>query len=96
MIVRNSVALLFPLLILLPCTSVLTLAQTQTTGSLAGTVKGPTGAVMKGAEVTVLSRAISNQRKVMTDSEGNYSMPLLTTRYLPGECDRQWIHESSV
>ena len=52
-------------------------AQTQTTGRIAGTMRDPNGAVIVGAEVTVVSRATGDQRKASTDSEGNYAVPLL-------------------
>jgi hypothetical protein len=52
-------------------------AQTQTTGRIAGTVKDQNGAVIPGAEVTVISKATGDKRSVTTDSEGNYAVPLL-------------------
>ena len=52
-------------------------AQSQTTGRLAGTVKDQNGAVIVGAEVTVTSLATAEERKVTTDTEGNYTVPLL-------------------
>src|SRR4029077_9714220 len=53
------------------------LAQTSITGRIAGTVKDQNGAVIVGAEVTVVSKATGDERKVTTDSEGGYSVPLL-------------------
>jgi len=53
------------------------LPQSQTTGRLAGNVRDPTGAVIVGAEVTVSNNATGEERKVITDDEGNYSVPLL-------------------
>ncbi len=52
-------------------------AQSQTTGRLAGIVKDQNGAVIVGAEVTVTSLATAEERKVTTDTEGNYTVPLL-------------------
>src|SRR5919201_1060745 len=52
-------------------------AQSQTTGCIAGTVKDHNGAVIVGAEVTVTSLATAEERKVGTDAEGDYSVPLL-------------------
>ncbi|HEV8484648.1 MAG TPA: TonB-dependent receptor, partial [Blastocatellia bacterium] len=52
-------------------------AQTQTTGRIAGTVKDQKGAVIIGAEVTVVSKATGDERKVTTDGEGNYAVPFL-------------------
>src|SRR2546422_6801274 len=54
------------------------LAQTQTTGRIAGTVQDQNGAVIAGAEVTVSSKAMGDERRVTTDSEGNYAVPLLS------------------
>jgi len=53
-------------------------AQSQTTGRIAGTVIDPNGAVIVGAELTVTSRTTGEQRKVTTDTEGNYTVPLLS------------------
>ena len=57
--------------------SALALAQGRTTGRIAGTVKDPNGAIIVGAEVTVVSKATGDERKVTTDAEGNYAVPLL-------------------
>ncbi len=51
--------------------------QGQTTGQVAGVVKDRSGAVIGGAEVTVVSNATSEQRRVATDETGNYAVPLL-------------------
>jgi hypothetical protein len=45
---------------------------------MAGTVRDPNGAVIVGAEVTITSVATGEQRKVTTDSDGNYTVPLLS------------------
>src|SRR3989442_9944109 len=52
-------------------------AQSQTTGRVAGTVKDQNGAVIVGAEVTVVNKATGDERKVTTDGEGNYAVLLL-------------------
>src|SRR5262249_20760966 len=52
-------------------------AQSQTTGRIAGTVKDRMGAVITGADVTVVSHATSDERKVTTDEAGNYTVSLL-------------------
>ena len=54
------------------------LAQSPTTGRIAGTVKDQNGAIIVGAEVTVTSLATTEERKVTTDTEGSYSVPLLS------------------
>lgn len=53
------------------------LAQTQTTGRIAGTVKDAHGALVVGAEVAVMSGASGEARKVTTDDAGSYSIPFL-------------------
>src|SRR3989440_3135077 len=57
--------------------SICALGQSQTTGRIIGTVKDERGAVIVGAEVTVTSLATAVERKVTTDTEGNYCVPLL-------------------
>jgi len=52
-------------------------AQSQTTGRIAGTVKDHRGALIVGAEVTVSSKTTAEERKVKTDDRGNYAVPLL-------------------
>jgi hypothetical protein len=52
-------------------------AQSQTTGRIAGTVKDQNGAVIVGAEVTVSSRSTGEERRVKTETEGNYTVSLL-------------------
>jgi hypothetical protein len=84
---RNCAASLVTVLVLVTCHSgnplagrvtVFALAQSQTTGRIAGTVKDPNGAVIVGAEVTVTSLATADERKVTTDTDGNYAVPLLS------------------
>ena len=50
-------------------------SQSQTTGRISGTVKDPHGACIVGAEVTVISLATTEERKVKTDDRGNYAVP---------------------
>jgi hypothetical protein len=52
-------------------------AQGQTTGRIAGTVKDERGALIVGAAVTVSSKTTAEERKVTTDRQGNYNVPLL-------------------
>jgi len=52
--------------------------QSQTTGRIAGTVKDQNGAVVVGADVTITSLATADERKVTTDTEGNYAVLLLS------------------
>src|SRR5262249_19886868 len=80
MIAKKTITLLLPFAFFLLLT-IAALAQSQTTGGIAGTVKDGTGAIIAGAEVTVTSRATSDARKVLTDEVGAFSEPFLT----PGE-----------
>lgn len=52
-------------------------AFAQSTGTIAGTVKDPTGAVLPGAGVTVHNNGTGVDRKVTSDSAGDYSVPSL-------------------
>lgn len=52
-----------------------------TAGSIVGTVKDPSGAVIADAAVTVKNIATNASRKVQTNTAGDYSVPLLP----PGE-----------
>jgi hypothetical protein len=72
---KRAIALFLPPAFSLCALSVL--AQTQTTGRIAGTVKDQNGAVIVGAEVTVVSKATGDERKVTTNRDGNYAVPLL-------------------
>src|SRR5258705_4799059 len=57
--------------------SSLALAQSPTTGRIAGVVKDQNGALIAGAEVSVLSRARGDERKVTSDETGSYGIPFL-------------------
>ncbi len=48
-----------------------------TTGSVAGTLKDPSGAVIPGATVTATNKAQGIQTKAMTDAKGAYTFPSL-------------------
>jgi uncharacterized surface anchored protein len=51
--------------------------QTQTTGSILGTVKDQTGARIAGAKIHVIRTSIGEQRSLQSDSSGSFSIPLL-------------------
>lgn len=77
MLTRKAIALfLLPAFLLFP--SVRSLGQTQTTGRIAGTVNDQAGAVIPGAEVTVVSRATGDERKAITDTAGKYAVSFLS------------------
>jgi len=68
------------ILVLLTATAIpatLCLAQTASTGALTGTVTDPTGAVVTGAKVTATNESTAESRSAVSDSEGNYRVPLL-------------------
>lgn len=57
------------------------LAQTQTNGRIAGTVKDQNGALIVGAEVITTGKATGEARKVTSDDKASYSVSFLP----PGE-----------
>ncbi|HEX5229655.1 MAG TPA: TonB-dependent receptor [Bryobacteraceae bacterium] len=57
--------------------AVATLSFAQTTGSISGTVKDPSGAVIAGATVTATNAATNAQSKSVTDDKGFYAFPSL-------------------
>src|SRR5260370_22149693 len=76
MIPRRITVSLFPFAFLL-LLSLSVLAQGPTTGRITGTVRDQNGAVIVGADVTVVRRATGDERKVKTDTTGNYIVALL-------------------
>src|SRR4030095_5546664 len=76
MITRETAQILLSLpLFLLVCVNAL--AQSQTTGGIAGTAKDQNGSVIVGAEVTVIGNATGNDRMVFTDTSGSYVVAFL-------------------
>jgi hypothetical protein len=53
------------------------LLRAATTGSISGTVKDPSGAVILGATVTATNTATNVQAKTVTDDKGFYAFPSL-------------------
>ena len=49
----------------------------QSTATLAGTVKDPSGAVLPGATVVVHNNGTGTDRSVQSDSAGDYVVPSL-------------------
>src|SRR5262245_25502460 len=76
MIAKKTITLLLPFAFFLLLT-IAALAQSQTTGRIDGTVKDQNGSFIAGAAVTVVSRATRDERRVTTDNEGHYVVPLL-------------------
>jgi hypothetical protein len=52
-------------------------AQTANTGAITGSVLDPTGAVVQNAQIEIVSEATGATRKVTTDVDGVYRVPLL-------------------
>src|SRR6201998_714812 len=59
------------------------LGQTANTGAIAGTVSDPSRAMVAHAEIAVKSQATQEERDLITDAEGNFSVPFLS----PGNYD---------
>src|SRR5712692_8713820 len=76
MTMRNRFAPFTALFLLLLC-SLSALAQSQTTGRIAGIVTDEKGAGIPTAEVTVTNKATGEERKVVADDSGHYIAPLL-------------------
>jgi hypothetical protein len=54
-----------------------TLAQTGSTGSIAGTISDPTAAVVKGASITVKNNATNQEFTTTTTDNGTFNVPAL-------------------
>src|SRR6201981_1741527 len=52
--------------------------QTANTGAIAGTVSDPSRAMVAHAEIAVKSQATQEERDLVTDAEGNFSVPFLS------------------
>src|ERR1700757_560497 len=57
--------------------------QTVNTGAIAGTVSDPSRAMVAHAEIAVKSQTTQEERDLITDAEGNFSVPFLS----PGNYD---------
>src|SRR5215213_3479075 len=66
-------------LLLLPLSGPLTLAQTGSTGSIAGTISDPTTAVVKGATITVKNNATNQEFSTTTTDNGTFNVPALVS-----------------
>ncbi len=66
----KRIALFVCILITLPAT-----VLAATTGSISGTVKDPSGAVIPGATVIATNTATNVQTKTVSDDKGFYSFP---------------------
>ncbi len=75
-IAKTGLDLLWASLLLAVC-ALSGMAQSQTTGRIAGTVKDERGHLIVWAEITVTSTSTAEERKVKTDDQANYTVPLL-------------------
>ncbi|MCI0355791.1 MAG: carboxypeptidase-like regulatory domain-containing protein, partial [Acidobacteria bacterium] len=64
-------------LLLLALIGLPSLVSGQTTGSIFGRATDPSGAVVAGTAITVVNQETGQSRQVASDSEGEYSVPLL-------------------
>lgn len=74
-LLRRNFARCVLILTLIPCLSIA--AEAFVGGSITGTVKDPSGAVIPGATVTVKNVAQGTEIKTTTDRDGSYSFPSL-------------------
>ena len=74
---RATVSSLPAATLLLLSISISALAQSQTTGSIAGTITDQAGSLIAQAEVTAISRTTNAVRKTKTNNHGEYILPLL-------------------
>ncbi|MFZ0428461.1 MAG: carboxypeptidase regulatory-like domain-containing protein [Acidobacteriota bacterium] len=68
----HNLRILTLFLALILCLSLQGVAQTAGNGSLRGTVKDPTGAVVPGADVTLVYLATQDRRATVTDAQGGF------------------------
>src|SRR5437868_6087775 len=66
-------AVLFAALISMSASTVLA----QAVGTISGTIKDGTGAVIPGVSITALNQGTGVTREAVSDDSGHYSMPLL-------------------
>jgi hypothetical protein len=57
--------------------------QSANTGAIAGSVRDPSGALVAGAAVVIVSEATREERALTTDAQGSFSIPFL----MPGSYD---------
>jgi hypothetical protein len=76
----SSLIVLSFLLLVFQFSTPISTAQTASTGALTGTVSDPNAAAVSGAQVKVTNEATGEERTVVSQGNGNYTVPLL----LPG------------
>jgi hypothetical protein len=65
-------------LAVLTVTGPLSLAQLSTTGTITGTVRDASGAVVPGASIVIVNAGTRVQRKTLSNSDGSFVVPGLT------------------
>jgi Carboxypeptidase regulatory-like domain/TonB dependent receptor len=65
-----------------------------TAGSIVGTVKDPTGAIVVGAQVKVRNQATNAVRQVQSNTAGDYSVPLLPPGVYEVQVEQQGFRTS--
>lgn len=68
-------------------------AQATGSGSLPGTVKDPAGAVVPGADVTLISEGTRDERRAVTDEEGGILLRCFTPRDVHVACGASWVQD---
>ncbi|HYK19967.1 MAG TPA: carboxypeptidase-like regulatory domain-containing protein, partial [Pyrinomonadaceae bacterium] len=74
---RNGLRIYLALLVALVVCGVPVFGQTSSSGSIAGTVVDPKGAVVPGATVKVVSNATGQEFTVQTTGDGSFTVPSL-------------------
>ncbi len=72
----HLIRVFFGLLVVLVLPSIVS-AQSQSTGTVAGTVSDATGAIVPGAEVELVNKATSDSRPAVTSEAGRFSFTFL-------------------
>ena len=67
----------FILILLLTLLNVSSSAAQSTSGEIAGTVRDSSGGVLPGVALTIANRGTGQERRLSTDSEGNFTAPQL-------------------
>jgi hypothetical protein len=75
---KQFFAAVFALLVVLSLSSTRLMAQTATSGDIAGTVTDPSGATIPGAKVTLKDEAKGNTQESTTNKDGVYHFYLLS------------------
>jgi hypothetical protein len=75
---RNGLQKYLLVLLVLALSGISALGQGGSTGSIAGTVQDPKGAVVPGATVVVKNAATAQENTIQTSNDGTFNVPTLT------------------